>query len=163
MNIKELRRRLSYNPITGNLIWISKNKMHPRLFRMVAGSNRPDGRRYVQIFGRSWPASRLAFYIMTGRCPKIVDHINGNSADNRWKNLRPATSLQNSWNITTLSRKKKSALPVGVRRMSSGKFQARLAAKLKTFYIGTFESADAAHRAYLKKKRGLHGEFCRKS
>lgn len=57
-----------------------------------------DGYYRMRVFGRQLPAHRLAFLLKTGDMPEIVDHINGDRKDNRWKNLRPATSSENACN-----------------------------------------------------------------
>lgn len=46
--------------------------------------------------------------------------------------------------------------PIGVRKLSSGKFQARIKVFLKTKYLGTFATQKLAQTAYLKAKKDLH-------
>jgi hypothetical protein len=50
-------------------------------------------------------AHRLAWYLHTGeQPPEVIDHINGNGFDNRWCNLRAATTSTNQMNISVTSK-----------------------------------------------------------
>jgi len=94
-----------------------------------------------------------------GKWPSdCIDHINGNSLDDRPENLRNATITQNAWNH--FKRAKKQNLPMGVRiNASSGKYAARIAYNKKLITIGTFKTAEEAHNAYINYKKELYGEY----
>lgn len=160
--VKELRRRLFYNPNSGVMVWIAHNKAHPRLTGQPAGCVRLGSgqqRVYIKINGKAHPRARLAFIWMTGRVPVIVDHKNGITMDDRWKNLREATVRQNNWNRGPVVKRKKSGLPLGVRSTKSGKFEARVAAHGFTHYLGQYDTPELAFFAYRKHKAKLHKEF----
>lgn len=80
-----------------------------------------------------------------------VDHINGDSLDNRRSNLRLATPQQNSANVR---RKVGRAGFHGVIPTKTGKFFAYVQINL-----GTFDTAEEAARAYDAKATELFGEF----
>lgn len=84
-----------------------------------------------------------------------VDHINGNSLDNRKDNLRLATHRQNLKNLRTKSEYK------GVRRHSKTSWAANIWCDYKKFYLGVFPTAELAAIAYNNKAIELHGEFAR--
>lgn len=160
MSPEEIRKRLRYDPETGRCYWVDPSKYHRGLTGQEAGCSaeyRGKTRWYIRLGGRGYPRARIAFAIMTGKFPEMVDHKNGNTLDDRWANLREASASQNAWNIG--GRTKKSELPVGVRALSSGRFQARIAANRETRMLGTFATAAEAYAAYLRAKAELHGEF----
>jgi len=85
----EILAQFSYNPKTGHL---SKGN---KIFSAVDSSN---GYIYAHAQYKKYSVHRIAFRLMTGRWPAIVDHINRNKTDNRWCNLREASASENSWN-----------------------------------------------------------------
>lgn len=78
----------------------------------------------------------------------FIDHINGNSLDNRRCNLRLATRAQNNANRPRVGGGYKG---VSLDR-KTGKW-------LAFIYLGMFDSAEAAAAAYDKQAESLHGEF----
>lgn len=157
-----VRDLLDYDPETGVMRWVNVSKYHIGLNSKEAGGPVPNhnGKRYVTITidGRKYKRSRLAFAWMTGRWPThCIDHINGNSEDDRWVNLREATITENAWNHSR--RAKRSALPMGVRTMASGRYQARLAVNKKMLHLGTFATPEEAVSAYQKAREEHYGQF----
>lgn len=147
----------------GDIIWVVPPKSHPRMFRKSAGSSRPthNGKRYVcikkdrRVFRRSW----LMFLWVHKRWPQeCIDHIDGNSTNDRIENLREATITENAWNHK--KRARRIQLPMGVRLTKYGRYHARIACNKKLIAIGTFDTPDAAHQAYLEKRKELFGDYC---
>lgn len=84
-----------------------------------------------------------------------IDHINRNGLDNRKANLRVATKSQNCMNRVRLN----STGFRGVRRQSSGGYQAMIRVGGKSFALGTYRTAAVAAQAYDDAARKHHGEF----
>lgn len=87
-----------------------------------------------------------------------LDHINGNTLDNRKANLRVCTRRQNSQN----SRKRQgcSSRFKGVFwSKNTGKWRARIKNSVKRIHLGYFESESQAAKAYDEKAKELFGEF----
>lgn len=157
---ERLREVLSYSPDTGEFVWLvdigTRGKKGAR-----AGSTSGNGRRHICLDRRTYQASRLAYFFMAGSWPtKQIDHTNVSSADNRWVNLRPATSTQNQAN--RLTQRNNQLGTKGVRRLRN-KYtaQIRVAGQLK--HLGTFASAAEAHAAYTAAAKAAWGEYARAS
>ena len=98
-------------------------------------------------------------YIMGITDPSVVvDHINGNTLDNRKENLRVCTVAENNCNRTN---KRNSTGYKGVRKDGSKEkpYTARIQHKRKVYLLGSFASPEEAHEAYCAKAKELHGEF----
>jgi len=89
------------------------------------------------------------------RDARMVDHINGNTLDNRRANLRFVDPKQNAWNACG----RKNGLK-GV-HWQAGKFAAAIMFRGKKMHLGRFVTAEEAHAAYCKKAKELHGEYYR--
>ncbi|WP_160169043.1 HNH endonuclease [Bradyrhizobium sp. Ai1a-2] len=150
-------------PKQGRILWKVPPKNHPNLLGTMAGTigRQPDSKAYVRIkkdrrlVKRSW----LIFLWANGKWPDapIIDHRDGNSLNDADWNLREATSKQNNWNHK--SRRKQSELPMGIRKLRSGSFQARITVNEVDITLGAFPTVDAAVEAYTTKRKELFGDF----
>lgn len=113
LSAEKLKSILDYNPETGLFKWRPLTPTAPKSAggRRVGGSRlgRPAGavgtRGYVRITieGRAYPAHRLAWLWVTGVFPeKEIDHVNRDTSDNRFSNLREATRSENGFNRALL-------------------------------------------------------------
>jgi len=154
-----VREVLDYDPATGVMVWRAGTK-----FAGKQAGCRQCGRRgkfyHVIVIGKKlFLRSRLAFAWMTGRWPEqVMDHISGNSLDDRWENLREASIAENVRNIG--SKAKASDLPMGVRlNTSSGSYSARIQVAGATIYLGAFPTPDEASSAYQAARKLHFGRF----
>lgn len=97
MNQELLKEYLSYDPDTGDFVWLRDSKAR-KLKGMKAGYVQ-HGYLKIQLLKKKYSAHRLAFLYMTGELPPDqVDHINHVKDDNRWCNLRHASYADNAKN-----------------------------------------------------------------
>lgn len=89
--------------------------------------------------------------------PRVGDHINWATLDNRRSNLRIATRAQNTQNsrkpITNTSGYK------GVTRHRTGKWQAQIGANGQSKYLGLFSTPELAHAVYCAAALEIHGQY----
>ena len=147
--------RLSYNPQNGDFKWIKPPIRHPDLNGLKAGTNR-EGYIIIKIDSKKYPAHRIAWLIVFGYMPKMIDHKNRNRSDNRICNLREVDNYGNTQNHSRTHNK--SGLPVGVRKLGD-KFQARLTYRKKVIHLGSFNECESASIAYQNKRKLLFREF----
>ena len=146
---EKIKQLLHYNSETGLFIWL----ISPRNGGPAAGD--VAGKIYIKINGINYRTCRLAWLYKTGEWPiNEVDHKNGISDDNRWKNLRDVTHSVNLQNRQKATRNNKTGL-LGVCKHSKN-FRATIVIKGKKFNIGTFITPELAHTAYLTVKRKVH-------
>lgn len=115
-----------------------------------------NGYRRVTVNGKTHYAHRLAWFYSTGSWPtETIDHINGNRADNRLANLRPATRLEQQGN------RKSQKGGTGYRGVHTNRqrFVAHICHAGKTTYIGSFSSAEEAAAAYDREAVIKFGAF----
>jgi len=120
-----------------------------RYARRFEKSNSPDGPRQKVVY--------MHRQIMNTEKGVDTDHKFGDGLDNRRKNLRICTRSQNMQNM------KKRLVSVqtykGIYKTSNGKYAARLWHNGVKLHIGTYDTPEAAARAYDKKAKELFGEF----
>ncbi|MDP1686901.1 HNH endonuclease [Hydrogenophaga sp.] len=146
---------LRYDPATGSFTWAKRGR--GVRFGHPAGTMHKDGRREICILGRRHKAARLAWLIVWGVWPEgLIDHENGIPSDDRIDNLRDVTNKVNIQNQRRAQVSNKSSKLLGVTRRRAGKWQARLMIDGKNLCVGTFDTPEAAHEAYLAAKRTHH-------
>lgn len=125
----------------------------------IAGTRTRKGYIRIHFSGKLYAAHRLAWFYVHGDWPRQqIDHINGNRADNRIANLRDVSARVNSQNRKRANANNSNGL-LGVSKRSGGRrgFAAQIRNPDGTMnYLGRFDTAEAAHVAYLTAKASLH-------
>lgn len=104
---------------------------------------------------------RMARVILGVSDPRVlVDHVSGDTLDNRRKNLREATTSQNCANSKTKRNNASGFKGVGI-HTTTGKWQARITKDRKQTFLGVFDTPELAHAAYCLAANALHGDFAR--
>jgi hypothetical protein len=161
---ERLRELLHYDPTDGVFTWRQGYSAYSRItVGSVAGNLDSKGYTIIKIGGRRYGAHRLAWLWMTGEWPGgWLDHINGDRADNRFCNLRPATPSQNQANCR-VSSDNTSGFKGVTWDMRRRKFKAQIRINDELIHLGYFD-ADKPHRAYAVyclAARKHFGEFAR--
>lgn len=117
---------------------------------------------YVQICvqGKRHYAHRLIFKLFNNRLPKFLDHMDGNRANNRYDNLRPATANQNMHN-----RKRSGNNTSGVKGVSwaahAKRWYAYCWVNNKQYNLGYYAALPDAAAAVQAFRETHHGAFAR--
>lgn len=161
IDLATLHRVLEYSPETGIFIWKEKISQKVLVGNAAGTTNAILGYVIIALYGKQYYAHRLAYFYMTGKWPQNqIDHINGTRSDNKWLNLRAATSSQNKMNRGPLSTNK-----IGIKGVyqdkNSGKFIASISLNGKSKYLGSFAKPTAARAAYNEAAKRFFGEFAR--
>lgn len=118
----------------------------------------PLKHKYIRAYNGK-TAILMHRYLMSAKRGQLVDHINGNTFDNRKCNLRLCTTAENNRNakksITGKSKYK------GVVIGKKGVFYAKLQYNKKYYHLGTFDLETDAALAYDKKARELFKDFAK--
>jgi hypothetical protein len=153
-----LRALMHYDDDTGEFRWLERRGGRI-LAGAVAGTLADNGYRLITLDGRQYRAHQLAWFYMTGEwCALLIDHRDGDPANNRWDNLRCATRSQS--NANRRRHRNNSCGLKGVSRSRSG-WRATIHKEGRRHNLGIFSTPEDAHAAYVKAARRLFGEFAR--
>lgn len=155
----KLKSVLSYDEKTGEFIRLSfSGNKCAGLAQLGPVPKKPDDRGYIRIrvYGKKYRAHRLAWLYVHGHFPeKGLDHINGDTTDNRIENLREADQSQNSQNRKPMRGCSSQYLGVS-RDRKTKKWKAQIMVEGKKFALGYFSDEIQAHQVYLTAKQNLH-------
>lgn len=165
LTAEHLRSILSYDPATGLFRWLwdvdKKPNINSRDTKKVAGTIKPNGRRYIKINGTGRLCSRLAWLYVYGDWPSgEIDHINGRPADDRIANLRSCTRSENQHNVGLTARNSSGRKGVHWAKRYH-RWEAEISIAGRKIYLGRFDDLDEAGAAYAAAARLHHGEFAR--
>lgn len=151
---KRLQELFDYSPETGE--FVRKVRVNNRVkVGDIAGYNLGEGYSAFMVDGRTYYAHRLAWLYVHGTWPAHqVDHKWGDRRDNRITELRDLTEGENHQNLHRPHRDNKLGI-LGVFQVGK-RFQAGIKLKGKRTYLGTYDTPELAHAAYLAAKRKLH-------
>ena len=151
---ERLKEVLHYDPETGIFVWRVSPTNCVRLGSAAGTHNK--GYIQIRVDGTIYHAHRLSWLYMTGRFPKDqIDHINRVRDDNRFINLREASSGQNAQNTAKRQNNKSGFLGVSWNKECS-KWLVHITENYKTISVGYFADKNDAYAAYLTAKKKLH-------
>jgi hypothetical protein len=153
-DIDKLRSVLDYDQYNGKITWkISTGKASAGA---EAGSVGLKGYLKITYQGRTYAAHRLAWAIHHGTAPpEIIDHMNGDTLDNRASNLRDGTSGVNQQNQSHSHSRNQSSSYLGV-SMFNGRWRAKIYTAGKYVFLGYHPTEEDAAEAYRQAKRKIH-------
>lgn len=171
-----VREVLDYNPETGLLRWKARTKDHFKTTEQVpaevkqqrwntrhAGqsaftSTDKNGYKNGKLLGVKYQAHRLIWFMEFGFWPGVIDHINGDTSDNRIANLRACSVAENSRSST--NRRGGTSIFRGVSYINRDKvFVCQIQTDDGKSNLGRFSSEVKAALAYDEAALKHHGEF----
>ena len=168
-SLEYLHQRLDYDPKTGVLTWRPKSgatreerRWNSRYAGKPTGHLRPDGYLEVNLDYRLILAHRIAYALGKGKpIPESyeVDHRNRKRSDNKLRNLRLATRIENSRNCGSKGREDPS-IPRGVHwHRKEEKWVARIIVYGRRLHLGSYHDLSEASRVVEKARKKYHKEF----
>jgi hypothetical protein len=147
---EHLRELFHYDPETGV---ITRRSDGHEVFAVRAT------RGYLQgnLSGQCLKAHRVAWAIVHGEWPEFIDHINGDTRDNRLANLRDVTKAENARNAK-LSKANLCGVAGVYHVKRTGRWAARIKVDGKSIWLGEYPSMDEAAKVRAKAQRdyGFH-------
>lgn len=135
---EELKNVLSYDPETGDFVWLISPASHVKIGRL-AGRIGANGYRVIKYNRRDYGSHRLAWLYMTGEFPQNqIDHIDGDPLNNRIVNLRDVDRTQNQRNRRR-NRNNKSGITGVSWHKSLGQWQSDTKDNGATIHLGCFK------------------------
>lgn len=153
-----LHETFVYEPDTGLLR--RRSPLHKPYAYRGAGKDR----RYLMtsIFGGHYYLHRLVFLYHHGFLPARIDHIDGDTRNNRIENLRECTNAQNQYNSKRKSNNRSGAKGVVIHANCPRKpFQAKIVIQGVIKSLGYFATLEEAAAAYDQAALEVAGPFAR--
>lgn len=155
LSAHELRKIVSYDTATGVFSW--NRSMGLRAPKGTKAGWTAGGRTTIQIRYKRYKAARLAWLLVVGEFPRRrVDHIDRDATNNRWSNLRLASTSQNAANSKL--RSDNTTGFKGVYR-TPYKWTSFIKVMGKQIHLGNFDTALDAAKAYKRASRRYFGKF----
>lgn len=144
--LEEMKHHLSYDPETGDFIWIKKGLKK-------ASNKNAHGYIRINFKCKSYTGHRLAWLFTYGKwSEKFITHIDGDRSNNKINNLLEIAPQEISFNA-------KRILPesgyVGVKSIN-GKWRSKIIVNNKHIFLGTYDTPELANEAYQAAKLKYH-------
>lgn len=154
---RRLKQLLCYDPTTGYFVWKSPQSNRVKVGQR-AGCKTRSGYRSICVDGVKYRAGQLAILFVTGEFPALVDHADGDKSRDAIINLRAANK---SLNAANSKRQKNNTSGYKGVSWHRGAWHAYINVRGKRHRLGRFNTAGAAHAAYVTAAQKYFGEFAR--
>lgn len=156
---KRLKELLLYDPDAGQFIWLV-NKGTAKAGDVV-GAYSKQPYLEVHLDGKKYLGHRLIWLYVFGYLPdKLIDHEDGNSRNNKFTNLREASTSQNA-----LNKKLNANNTSGVKGVSFRKDRKKYAVTFivdgKSKSFGHYEDLELAELVANEARNKYHGQYAR--
>lgn len=152
---KQFDALLSYNPRTGKFRW---KKQPPKYSTITHHLHR----NVIRVAGYWCHSARIAWLLTHGRWPRgDVDHINGNSRDDRIENLRDIAHSKNGVNSKLRTNNTTGITGVTRYKRTPKWWSAQIGIRGKKVHLGYFLTKTEARAAYLTAARQYVGGHVR--
>jgi HNH endonuclease/AP2 domain-containing protein len=142
-----LLRMFNYDPDIGSLKHLVGSRNG---YRKPGDEVRTIVKGYLQtrLFGVLRYAHRIIWKMMTGNDALAIDHMNRNTLDNRWVNLREVSHTQNTGNTGVTSNRNVSGIKGVYWDKEARKWRVKIGVGGKLVHIGRFDTLEDAAIAY---------------
>ncbi|WP_425909054.1 HNH endonuclease [Nitrobacter sp. TKz-YC02] len=160
LTLDRLKEVLSYDPETGFFVWLVQLGWKGPVGKR-AGTRHSRGYVHIMIDQKLYLVHRLAWFYVAGQWPSNqIDHLDCDRSNNRFANLRQATTSQNNQN-----RQKR---PGGASKfkgvswhVQNRMWEARIKRDRQQIRLGLYRTEEEAHAAYCKAANEMFGSFAR--
>ena len=150
-----LKELFNYDPETG---WFTNRYSRGRAAAGErAGSPSGHGYRKICVDYNKFYEHHLAWLYVYDEWPSEIDHINGESSDNRIANLRLCNRSQNNFN--SLRPTGESGLRGAYLDKRNSQWYSKIQVGGQVVFLGNFGSAKEAHAAFMVAADSYHGDF----
>jgi hypothetical protein len=134
--------------------------LHWRKNGKRAGTRHHTGYTQIGFQNSLYNAHRLIFLMSYGWLPEVIDHIDGNRANNKIENLRPASWSQNLQNMQLKPTNKSGCKNVSWSR-AKRKWAVQLSINGRQTNLGRFDDLELADLVATEARIKYHGAFAR--
>jgi hypothetical protein len=123
-----------------------------------AGFTDSNGYRMIRINRKSYKEHRLIWVLLNGSLENYIDHIDGNTENNKIENLRECSHSENHANVSRRSTNTSGFK--GVFKISN-RWIAKIMHSGKTHYLGIFKSPEDAASEYDRAAVNFFGRYAK--
>jgi len=126
----------------------------------VGNFDKKSGYYRTSLKGKTYLLHRLIFLYHNGYTPEFIDHIDGDSTNNKIENLRPATKKENCRNRSAHKNNSSGFKNVSWHKKHE-KWSVSIYVESKKKHFGYFEDIELADLVAQEARNKFYGQFAR--